>query len=245
MDERFAQQLIQAANARADLGGSPIQTSANASQMANLQNLSQLQFSDAATGLAAGAAGGEANRAADKEEAERDAAARIADILAKREEVQQKAAYDKWQSENDPRNYRKEVADDGGYNFYDAAGNPINVQEYAAATNQRISDVLKDSENAKDQEFINDYNDTMKLGQIMTSGSKQDLDKFYKDRPGLKQYMEDNNINNFADYVQRFRDAYSDKFTQAQADSQRARTVTNQFSVNPRENNRFKWPWEK
>ena len=56
-----------------------------------------------------------------------------------------------------PKNFRMDPAEDGGYNFYDGAGNPISVYDYARATGARPEELLKDSQNPNDQKFVRDH----------------------------------------------------------------------------------------
>lgn len=210
MDERFAQALMQAASQRANLGGSP---NGGGQDMTNLQNLAQLQFAEGGTGVAAKAAGGAVSNQANNEERQRSVQAQIADVLAR-----SKASQEQFNADlEDPKNYKREIAEDGGYNFYNAKGDPISAGDYARARNERVADVLKDSQNSSDQDFLNDYKDTMALGRIMSTGNKEELEDFYKKRPGLQDFMKKNKIQTFDGYVNAFRNSYADKFTQGEA----------------------------
>jgi hypothetical protein len=210
MDERFAQALMQAASQRANLGGSP---NGGGQEMTNLQNLAQLQFAEGGTGVSARAAGGAATNQANNEEKQRSVQEQIADVLARSEAAKAQFEADL----EDPKNYKREIAEDGGYNFFNAKGEAISAGDYARARNERVADVLKDSQNSSDQSFLNDYKDTMELGRIMSTVNKEELKDFYKKRPGLEDYMKKNKIQTFDGYVNAFRNSYADKFTQGEA----------------------------
>lgn len=184
MDERFAQDLIAAARARTDFGGSPNQTAANAGQMANLQNLAQLSMGDARTAAAASAFAGDVSNTVSREEQEREAARRMADILAKREQAIIDEEIRKADAATNPDNYKRVIADDGGYRFYDAQGREIDAMKYARDTNQRITDVLKGSENPRDQEYIRGYEEIRDLNFAL-KGSEEDEKKFFEKHPGI------------------------------------------------------------
>lgn len=227
MEQPFIDAIIQAANTRANLGASPAQTAQNAGQISNLQNLAQLKFISAAAGAAGTAGAGSAASEADRIEAARRAAEAEAEIKLKQQMDQRDAE----RARQNPKNYQRILNDAGGYTYVDGEGKPISVNEYARANNISIPEALKGSADPSDIDFTKDYEDTMKLGQIVATGNKKELDKFYEDRPGLKAYMNDNGIKTYSEYVQRFRSAYPDRFSQAQANATATRTVSPNFNI--------------
>jgi hypothetical protein len=209
MDERFAQALIQAATQRANnLGGSPNQTAANAGQMGNLQNLAQLKFQNGAGEAAQGAYAGNAGATADINEKRAANEARITDINADTAEKLRQADAEK----DNPANFQRVPAEDGGWNYFDGRGNAISVNDYAKARGERVTDALKDSQNPEDTEFLKEFNETKKLGAVMSGGSQDDLDKLYKENPALKERVDKLGVKTFSDYVQLFQKAYPSKF---------------------------------
>lgn len=188
MDERFAQDLIAAARARTDFGGSPNQTAANASQMANLQNLAQLGMADARTSAAASAFAGDVSNTVSREEQEREAAQRMADILARRELAEADARQRRLDEYNNPDNWQKVVNDKGGYDFYDPAGNKVSAMDFARKTNQRITDVLKGSEDPRDQEYIRGYEQIRDLNFAL-KGSEEEEREYFKKNPEMANIM--------------------------------------------------------
>jgi len=219
----FTQAIIQAATTRSNLGASPAQTAQNAGQIANLQNLGQLKFIAAAAQTAGKPFAANAQVNADNAEAARRAAQEAEQLRISQEmKVQQRQAEAK-----SPDNYQSIINEAGGRTFVNGEGKPISVNEYARGKNITIADALKDSADPADIDFVNDYKDTMQLGQIMSTGNKDALDKFYEDRPGLQQYVKDNGIKTWDQYVRQFRSAYQDRFSQAQADTTARRPMGN------------------
>lgn len=86
----------------------------------------------------------------------------------------------------DPSKYRQERKADGGFAFYDPDGNEIGIDRYTQMTGQRLVDVLKDSENPIDQEYINDYMNMNSLAQAMYNGDQDTVNSFVSQNPILK-----------------------------------------------------------
>ena len=210
MDDRFASALAAAAASKANLGGSP---NGGGSEMVNLQNLAQLQFSAGAADLATGAFGADAKAAADREEAQKKAAAEAADA-----EQQKKDAYDKILAElKNPKNYRQELNDAGGYDFYNPMGDKISVQEFSQATDRQISDILKDSKDGKDIQFKQDYEDLMSYGRAL-QGNDEDVKKFRDDKK-YSSFIEKYKDKSYADVVSDFQKNYAGYFQPRQLDT--------------------------
>lgn len=213
MDERFAKALIQAASQRAtSLGGSPNQTASNASQMANLQNLAQLKFQDQGSAGAAAAFGGNANAVADVNERRAQNEARIAEINA---DTQQKLAAME-AAKDSPENFRREPAEDGGWNFFDGRGNPISARDYAKATGKQITQVLDGSNNPKDVKFKEEYQQLMEYGRAL-SGDQDAANKFKEKN---KSWLEGGNKGKtYEEVVRGFRDYWKDYMQPRQLDN--------------------------
>lgn len=61
------------------------------------------------------------------------------------------------QDAQDPSKFQQVAKDDGGYGFYDGAGNEISAFEFARATGKSPADVLAQSQNPIDIGFNQDY----------------------------------------------------------------------------------------
>lgn len=69
----------------------------------------------------------------------------------------QAAAAQKLKALQDPSKYQQVQKADGGYAFYDPLGNEISAQQFAAVHNSTPSDVLKNSQNPLDRQYVNDF----------------------------------------------------------------------------------------
>lgn len=217
MDDRFASALAAAAASKANLGGSP---NGDSSDMVNLQNLAQVQFSAGNAGNAVGAFGADAKSTADREEAQKRAAAAAAEA-----EQKKKDAYDSILKElKDPKNYRQELNDKGGYDFYNPMGDKISVQEYSQATDKQISDILKDSKDGSDIKFSEDYKDLMSYGRAL-QGNDEDVKKF-RDDSKYKGFLDKYKDKSYSDVVGDFRQNYSGYFQPKQLDTMQSKDST-------------------
>lgn len=179
---RYRQALLAGNNIQAPTA-SPNATPALAGVMGNLQNLAKSSLQGGYAKLAQGAAGGAAGAQANQEEAS-------AKLALQEQQDQLDAAQQQKKDLLDPSKYKQEIDENGGYKFFDPAGQEINVKQYSSATGKHITDVLKKSQNPSDQQFTRDYGMIEKLGGIMQSGDKKALDKLYKEQPDLKKQID-------------------------------------------------------
>lgn len=96
------------------------------------------------------------------------------------------AAMTRLQNKLDPSKYRVQRKDDGGFDFLDPEGNKIDISVYAKVTGQRLVDILKDSENPIDQEYVNDWLNMNTLMQSMYNGDAATVQSFVEQNPKLK-----------------------------------------------------------
>jgi hypothetical protein len=75
----------------------------------------------------------------------------------------------------DPSKFRKEIAKDGGFNFFDPTGKAIDINQYAAQTGQRKVDILRDSENPVDQQFLFDYQKLNDVNQAVWNNDSAEI----------------------------------------------------------------------
>lgn len=210
MDDRYASALAAAAASKANLGNSP---NGNSSEMTNLQNLAQVQFAAGNAGNAMSAFGADASATASREEAQQKAGAAAAEAEEKKKE-----AYDKILKElQDPKNYRQELNDKGGYDFYNPMGDKISVQEYSQVTDRQIADILKDSKDGADQTFQEDYKDLMSYGRAL-QGNEEDVKKFREDKK-YSSFIEKYKDKAYSDVVGDFQKNYAGYFQPKQLDS--------------------------
>lgn len=185
------------------------------STFANLRNLAQNQSRGTASRIALGASSGAYGNVADQQKAD-------AQQQLQAEQANNDAIAQAKKDALDPSKYRKEIASDGGYEFFDPQGNKIDVKQYSAATGQHITDVLKNSQNPADTQFVTDYKNLQKLGGIMQNGDKAALDKLYKAQPDLKKEISG---KTYAQIVSDFRNYYPKFFNQQPENQSQTQTV--------------------
>lgn len=129
-----------------------------ASYIPQIAQFFQGRFQGAPVARAGAALGGAATLQAQEEEERRKAAeaARIRQI----------------QDQLDPSKYEKRRKDDGGFAFFSPDGKEIDVDTFAKRTGQRRVDVLKDSENPVDQQYIHDWSTMNDITQALWSNDQ-------------------------------------------------------------------------
>lgn len=184
---------------KAILGGLSEQTPTSPlGDFPELAALSRSSFQLPGASAAAGAAGnvaqiGEANR-------------RQAESIARRkkiDEITQKIQDIK--DSTDPNKYQKAPKADGGFDFFDPKGNPISVAEYAKVTGKPVASILKDSQNFKDIQFIQDFDELQELVDATANGlTPEEKEKIEKKHPGIvgkiKNLTPDELIKQFRSY---------------------------------------------
>lgn len=105
----------------------------------------------------------------------------IADDEEKRREAARRQQIQDLQDKMDPSKYQKLRKDDGGFAFYDPAGKEIDIDTYAKRTGMRRADILKDSENPIDQQYVYDWNQLNDVSQRIFSGDAGGLQADYPD----------------------------------------------------------------
>lgn len=108
-------------------------------------------------------------------------ASQVADDEEKRREAARKQQIQALQDKMDPSKYQKLRKDDGGFAFYDPEGKEIDIDTYAKRTGMRRADILKDSENPIDQQYIYDWSQLNDVSQRLFAGDTQNLAADYPD----------------------------------------------------------------
>lgn len=177
MDPRLAAALANPSTANYNLGGSP---NGSSTEIGNLQRLAQINFRAGAAGNAMGMTGATAKANSDIEEGQRKAAEAAAEAAAKVKAIREKAKAEYEAALSDPDNFKREVSDDGGYNFFDPTGKPISVREYSKATGKQIDKALEGSNNPNDAKFTSEYKTLMDYGRAL-AGDEDSIKKFKED----------------------------------------------------------------
>lgn len=92
----------------------------------------------------------------------------------------------------DPSKYKQIRREDGGFDYYDPQGKQIQLNQYAQITGKRPYDILKDSENSVDLQYIQDYKSMQELANAFANGDKEYLDKL---PDNMKQYLKGKTMN--------------------------------------------------
>lgn len=77
----------------------------------------------------------------------------------------------------DPGKYTQQRNDDGGFDFFAPDGSKIDLSQYAKVTGKKAVDILKDSENSNDLQYIQDYKSLQELANAFANGDKDYIDK--------------------------------------------------------------------
>lgn len=104
---------------------------------------------------------------------------------------------------------------DGGYDFYDPNGQQVDIATLAQRTGVKPSDVLADSENPIDVQYVNDYKNLQGFIQAVLSGDTKTKDAYVKAKPELKKFNNKNGIN---DLIMQFRRSYQRYYTPRSVD---------------------------
>lgn len=113
------------------------------------------------------------------------AAQQQADDEEKRRQAAAQARINEIKDQMDPSKYQRVRKADGGFDFFDPSGKPINVETYARRTGQRRVDVLSDSENPLDLQFVDDYKKMNDLNQAVWSNDTATLSEYQSIFPDL------------------------------------------------------------
>lgn len=150
--------------------GAPTDNPLGASQNALFQNFLRSSFQLPLSGAAVGGLG--ANEAINTANAEQAAAL---DRQKKAAELKDKT--DKLKDALEGKNYQVVKKDDGGFDYYDPLGAKINLMQYTKATGKSPADVLKDSDNSLDRQFVADYNNLQTLTDAYLNKDWSKVDK--------------------------------------------------------------------
>lgn len=131
-----------------------------------VDNFTRSAFGDILTNAGAGM-GNMASATAQREEQEAEAARR-----ARVKELEDKM---------DPSKYSMYRRDDGGFGFLDPQGNEIEISRYAEVTGQNPAQILRDSDNPFDRQFLNDYQNVGNLITAIQNGDQEVVQQFTRD----------------------------------------------------------------
>lgn len=157
-----------------------------------------------------GATNASANIAQQQVEAQKAAAAAA---KAAANDAQQKA-----QDLQDINKYRIVQKDDGGYDFFDPTGAQVDIATLSQRTGTKPVQVLKNSENPIDQQYVQDYGNLQNYVQAVVSGDRKTVDSYQAAEPNLKQYNDKGGVQKLIDqFKQTYQRYYTPRSVNAQA----------------------------
>lgn len=68
--------------------------------------------------------------------------------------------------------------DHSGYTFYDGTGKQLNINQFSLLTGKRPDEILADSDNPRDQQFVNDYKTMKAISNAWVNGDNATLQKY-------------------------------------------------------------------
>lgn len=107
--------------------------------------------------------------AGERAEQEREAAA-----------ASRKARVSQLQDMLDPSKYEVRRKEDGGFDFFDPTGKQIDINTYTKRTGARRVDILKDSENPIDLQYVHDYSNLQGIMGALYNNDKATLNEVKK-----------------------------------------------------------------
>lgn len=102
----------------------------------------------------------------------------------------------------DPKKYQMKPRPDGGFGFYDPAGNEISAHDFARVQGTSVAKILADSENPVDKGFLNDYKNLQNYMTAWQNGDKKKIEKIQSQQPELKKIKDPRQL------IERFQRAY-------------------------------------
>lgn len=180
--KRLSAQFVQAASGAVQSASSYIPEVANYAKANFLDPITKQGISGS------GALAGEKAKQADQA----DEAARQAKIQSVKDQM-------------DPSKYTRVRKADGGFSFYDPSGKEIDINRYSQMTGHSRADVLSDSENPVDMQYLNDFKKMQDAMNVMYGGSAADKAAFLAANPDLRG----RNIQDFAtDLIRKYPHMY-------------------------------------
>lgn len=133
-------------------------------------------------------------------------------VQAQAEQAQRKASLEaesqRLKDMTDPNKYQLRQKEDGGYDFFDPEGNQIDVATYTQRTGQRAADVLKDSQNPIDIQYVEDFNNLQGFFTALVNKDTKSIEAYKKQQPNLSKYEGaggmDKLTQDFKKYYQRY-----------------------------------------
>lgn len=108
----------------------------------------------------------------------------------------------------DINNYKFVQKPDGGYDFYDPAGQQVDIATLANRTGAKPADVLKDSQNPIDIQYRNDYKNLQDYVNAVLSKDTAKIKAYQKAEPALQQYTDKGGVHKLIEQFQQSYERY-------------------------------------
>lgn len=115
------------------------------------------------------------------------AGAAVAGIRADEEEKARERAEAAQREAMDPDKYQKVRKADGGFAFFDPSGKEIDINTYASKTGKRRADIVADSENPIDLQYIAEYSQMQEFANALYSGDSETKQAYIEQNKGLEK----------------------------------------------------------
>lgn len=126
------------------------------------------------------------------------------------------------QDKADPSKYKVVRKQDGGFDFFDPEGNQIDIATYAAKTNQRAADIIKDSDNPIDIQYAQDHALLNEYISALKSKDTETLEKIRIANPALNKFDDEGGIDRLINsFKQNYRRYYTPRTQDPNAWGQR------------------------
>lgn len=102
--------------------------------------------------------------------------------------------------------------DRSGYDFYNGAGERLNINDFSLLVGKRPDELLADSDNPRDQKFVSDYNTMRTLSNAWVNGDTETLAKYRQADPAKFNELV-TKYKNPSDMVRGFMDYYTDYYS--------------------------------
>lgn len=100
-------------------------------------------------------------------------------------------ALEKEQNKRDPNKYQVKRKEDGGFAFFDPDGNQIGIDQYTKNTGVKAVDVLRDSENPVDLQYVDEYDNLRTLIKAINDDDTVTVSSFRSQNPSLGETTPD------------------------------------------------------
>lgn len=134
--------------------------------------------------------------------------AQLASQVVAEQKAAAAAAKQKQKDLSNINSYKLVKKKDGGYDFFDPDGNQVDIATLTQRTGVKPADVVKDSENPIDIQYVNDYNNLQDYISAKLSGDSKKAKAYEASKPELAQYQGKGGahqlISDFQNYYQRY-----------------------------------------